>query len=732
MAVDRNVSDEPLLLPSGGQPRRASKLAKSLARGTLKLAMWTLFLAWITMFFVIPTEVGTDFYSDWEDATSGTLYGTQGSVLLLYSAPILLIAVLAVPYLLLSGGQEDDAIAEQKKSPGLRLRTFPVLVDGVFGVVSAAEFIGIAMFVAFVLWAVYWYTVVNFEMLPSYGDLTPLEKRVQMLQMSAYIFGLTALTCLAFLFLPVARGSILLRLVDIPFEHATRYHVWLGNLTMFLLTMHGLCYFIVWFIRGIVLESIIEWKSDGGANFAGVICYCFGFTMWVTTLPPVRKRFFELFFYTHQLYIIFVIFFALHVGDTYVSKAAGGIFLFMLDRFLRFWQSRRKVDVISATSFPCGSVSLVISKPKNLQYNALGFIFLQLRDISRLQWHPFSVSSSPLDGSHHLSVLIKSVGEWTGKLRNSVSDLLVSQTQLYGPNASIVASVEGPYGHESPYHLMYKKLILVAGGSGISPFLAILSDVLHRVRDDKPCLPRDILLIWAVKRSNEISLLSTIDMDSICPSFSDKVNVDIRVFVTRESEASLEEGKIEKVVSLNTRSRGGSMSVLVGTGNKIWSGAYVVISILGFLITLALLDACYLNPYSISKWWYRGILFVGCMFVSVIIFGGGVVYFWHRSENVTPAGEEDREESERIGYMLDQETTQYKLCENTSVSYGQRPDFKEILGSVSDSWGCVDVGVIVCGPQTLQSSVAKEIRSQDLRRKNNSPVFHFNSHSFDL
>jgi len=118
------------------------------------------------------------------------------------------------------------------------------------------------------------------------------------------------------------------------------------------------------------------------------------------------------------------------------------------------------------------------------------------------------------------------------------------------------------------------------------------------------------------------------------------------------------------------------MSVLVGTGNKIWSGAYVIVSILGFLIIWALLNVCYLNPYDISKWWYRGILFLGCMVISVVIFGGGVIFFWHRSENVTPAGEEDREESGRIGYMLDQETTRYKLHENTNVFYGQRPDFK--------------------------------------------------------
>lgn len=77
MAVDNG--SQPLLLPSRN-PNRAPKLAKSLAKGTLKLAMWTLFLAWIAMFFLIPTVVGTDFYSYWEDATGGTLFGTTGSL----------------------------------------------------------------------------------------------------------------------------------------------------------------------------------------------------------------------------------------------------------------------------------------------------------------------------------------------------------------------------------------------------------------------------------------------------------------------------------------------------------------------------------------------------------------------------------------------------------------------------------------------------------------------------
>lgn len=62
--------------------------------------------------------------------------------------------------------------------------------------------------------------------------------------------GSIGMFCLAFLFLPVARGSILLRMIDIPFEHATRYHVWLGHLTMIIFTLHGLFFVIAWSLRG--------------------------------------------------------------------------------------------------------------------------------------------------------------------------------------------------------------------------------------------------------------------------------------------------------------------------------------------------------------------------------------------------------------------------------------------------------------------------------------------------
>ena len=92
-----------------------------------------------------------------------------------------------------------------------------------------------------------------------------------------------------------------------------------------------------------------------------------------------------------------------------------------------------------------------------LRYNALSFIFVQVRELSFLQWHPFSVSSSPMDGRYHMSILIKVLGTWTDKLKSIITDVEEKKTRSdsdQSQTSRMTASIEGPYGHESPYHLM--------------------------------------------------------------------------------------------------------------------------------------------------------------------------------------------------------------------------------------------------------------------------------------
>lgn len=102
-----------------------------------------------------------------------------------------------------------------------------------------------------------------------------------------------------------------------------------------------------------------------------------------------------------------------------------------------------------------GACLLLILLIAGLKYNALSFIFVQVRELSWLQWHPFSVSSSPMDGDHHIAVLIKVLGEWTKNLRDKISSISeqCSEHLPIKPFQQMTASVEGPYGHERAYHL---------------------------------------------------------------------------------------------------------------------------------------------------------------------------------------------------------------------------------------------------------------------------------------
>lgn len=225
---------------------------------------------------------------------------------------------------------------------------------------------------------------------------------------------------------------------------------------------------------------------------------------------------------------------------------------------------------------------------------------------------------------------------------------------------------------------------MVAGGIGISPFLAILSDILHRINDGLPSLPKNVLLVWAIKNSDELPLLHTVDMEGICPLFSDKLNLEIKTYITRETEPPLEEGIVSsKAVSpcacVFPSLTGRRMSGLVGTGHVAWSGLYLVASTIGFVISVFLLNVLYINPFNITSWWYKGLLFMGCMAAGVVIFGGFVICVWQLWERKT-SSKQDFNAAAAAAHNLgikpagmDKISGQQQYV--STIRYGQRPDF---------------------------------------------------------
>ena len=129
---------------------------------------------------------------------------------------------------------------------------------------------------------------------------------------------------------------------------------------------------------------------------------------------------------------------------------------------------------------------------------------------------------------------------------------------------------------------------------------------------------------------------------------------------------------------------GCSMSALVGTGHNVWSGLYLIISTVGFVILMALLRIFYINPYQVSTWWYQGLLFIACMVASVIIFGGLVIGLWYLWDKKVSARDDEHEKNDRIKVESSQsnetvahkDLTQKNLQSSTIIKYGSRPDFK--------------------------------------------------------
>lgn len=108
--------------------------------------------------------------------------------------------------------------------------------------------------------------------------------------------------------------------------------------------------------------QMLEWSSTYLSNVAGVIAFVVSLAIWAASFDRVRRKMFEVFFYIHQLYIVYLVFYFMHVGVAYVCMILPGIFLFIIDRYLRFLQSRKNSRLLSTRLLPNDTMELTFAK----------------------------------------------------------------------------------------------------------------------------------------------------------------------------------------------------------------------------------------------------------------------------------------------------------------------------------------------------------------------------------
>lgn len=118
------------------------------------------------------------------------------------------------------------------------------------------------------------------------------------------------------------------------------------------------------------------------------------------------------------------------------------------------------------------------------------FMTLQLGRQGRVsESHPFTICTSPT--SPQLGVTIKAVGDFTATIRETTT-----QDQAY---------IDAPYGVFSFMNHDADRLVLIAGGIGITPFMSML-----RYMHDRG-LERQVLLLWGNKAERDIVFRRELD-----------------------------------------------------------------------------------------------------------------------------------------------------------------------------------------------------------------------------
>ncbi|KAK4593795.1 hypothetical protein RGQ29_017759 [Quercus rubra] len=674
----------------------------STVQASLRLLFMAVFLGSLLMWIMAPTNT---YKQSWLPSILAKLNSTyfepkQGARLLIYTLPILFVAAMGCFYLHMGKKLKNDKMASCR-NPRFASWKKPVLIKGPLGIVSRVELAFLIMFIALLAWTFATYISNYFAKINPNSAAAQGEKVWQSkLDSAALTLGLVGNICLAFLFFPVTRGSSLLPLFGLTSENSIKYHIWLGNITMTLFTTHGICFIIYWAVTN-ELSQMLKWDKIGVSNLAGEIALVTELAMWLTTIPRIRRKFFELFFYTHYLYIIFMIFFILHVGISFCGMMLPSFYLFVVDRYLRFLQSQRNVRLLSARVLPCETLELNLGKSLGLSYNPLGIMFINVPSISKLQWHPFSITSSSNLEPNKISIVIKSEGSWTKKLYQMLSSP--------SPLDRLEVSVEGPYAPASEDFLRYDTLVMVSGGSGITPFISIIREFIYISAKLNYKAPK-VILICAFKNSSELTMLDLILPISGTPSDNSNLQLQIEAFVTREKEPKIDNIKPIKAIKFKPHAKDASLSSILGPKHWLWLGMIIASSFVIFLILLGIITRYYIYPIDhnsniIFSTTWRSVINVLVICICIVMMANAAV-FWNKRQNDIDTSQVQNMEGTTVSpssYDMELEShPRQSLSQVTNVHYGRRPNLRRMLLEYNGS----STNVFASGPKRLRQEVA--------------------------
>lgn len=206
----------------------------------------------------------------------------------------------------------------------------------------------------------------------------------------------------------------------------------------------------------------------------------------------VRSTQFEVFWYTHHLFVPFFVLASVHGIQGKLEKAnfwawvVGPAVLYLTERTMRRFRGDKDTILLRAIQHPSRVIELQMKK-QDFVYKPGQYMFLQCPYVGGYEWHPFTITSCPEED--FVSVHIRIVGDWTTALAGFLNPEkklgMVQQELISAPDGSALLKFDAPYGAAAEEAIGYSErgvpMMLIAAGIGVTPYASILKSLaLHR------------------------------------------------------------------------------------------------------------------------------------------------------------------------------------------------------------------------------------------------------------
>lgn len=292
----------------------------------------------------------------------------------------------------------------------------------------------------------------------------------------------------------------------------------------------------------------------GMAGLTGFLLLIIIAIMFICALPFIRRSgHFQVFYWTHNLYIVWYIILILH-GPNFWKWFAIPATIYIGEFILRLKIIRLvrygKTYIEEGILLPSKVVHLVITRPGKFNFYPGDYVFIQIPKVAKYEWHPFTISSAPeKQGVFWLHIC--AVGTWTERLyklfeaknkrksKGSVPLQLLTQPKIHHPVHNKVAPIaitatedeehpmaatdshngqnfghmqydpvviqvqidneneeaievffDGPYGSPSAHIFQAEHAVLIGAGIGVTPFASILQSIMIRYQNGRQVCPR--------------------------------------------------------------------------------------------------------------------------------------------------------------------------------------------------------------------------------------------------